>query len=354
MKMDSAKFMKSDMTYPEVSPFLGPRFGKILSTGMCVPDNIVDNNDIIQRFDFIVTDRAVQYSTGIRERRWVNDDSTLVSDLLVGAARQCLERANLSAEKLDRIIYSRLIGERILPSTAIRVLEKLGVNQGLPAFDITAGCSGMIHAIDMGLKYIESGDDYILILGGDITSRSANENNQKDTRTIFLIGDAIAGVLLGPASEQHFMCSYFYTDSTFADLAYIPFGTELLNNEKSFNNEMFNMLMPEGKAIHDAAVASGYLVAHKLLEFQGMTSEDIDFFVTSDQTTFTWAEQLQRLGVPQEKSLSLFCRYGNTVAAMCPLVLNELIETGRLQRGMTVLMMAHGAGASGGGFIFKY
>ena len=128
----------------------------------------------------------------------------------------------------------------------------------------------------------------------------------------------------------------------------------MLNKDKLFNNEIFNMLMPDGKAIHDSAVASGYLVARKLLDSQGMSIEEIDLVVTSDQTTFTWAEQLQKLGVPQSKSLSLFCRYGNTVAAMSPMILNELIETGRLQREMTVLMMAHGAGASGGGFIFTY
>jgi len=39
---------------------------------------------------------------------------------------------------------------------------------------------------------------------------------------------------------------------------------------------------------------------------------------------------------------------------MSPLNLHHLIETGKLRRGMTVLMMAHGAGSSGGGLIFKY
>jgi 3-oxoacyl-[acyl-carrier-protein] synthase-3 len=39
---------------------------------------------------------------------------------------------------------------------------------------------------------------------------------------------------------------------------------------------------------------------------------------------------------------------------MVPLNLHEAISTGKLQRGMNVLLMGHGAGASGGGFIFTY
>ena len=82
--------------------------------------------------------------------------------------------------------------------------------------------------------------------------------------------------------------------------------------------------------------------------------DDLDFFITSDQTTLTWSDQLRTLAIPQEKSASLFNIYGNTVAAMSPLILNELIESGRLKRGMKVMMMAHGAGSSAGGMIFVY
>jgi 3-oxoacyl-[acyl-carrier-protein] synthase-3 len=68
----------------------------------------------------------------------------------------------------------------------------------------------------------------------------------------------------------------------------------------------------------------------------------------------TWEAQLKRINVPKEKSASLFQKYGNTVAAMSLINLHEMIETGKLERGMNVIFMAHGAGASGGGFVFRY
>jgi 3-oxoacyl-[acyl-carrier-protein] synthase-3 len=116
---------------------------------------------------------------------------------------------------------------------------------------------------------------------------------------------------------------------------------------------MFNMQMPDGMVIHQSVIDSCAIVTEKLLEQAGLTLDDIDVFITSDQTTLTWEAQLQRINVPKEKSTSLFYKYGNTVAALSPSNLHEMIETGRLQRGMAVLFMAHGAGASGGGLIFK-
>lgn len=345
--------MLSTLNYPDCKPLAIDRYAKILSTSVFVPEKVVSNDDIIKRYDLIATDRAVQYSIGIKERRYANSDA-LVSDMLFQAAKDCLDRARLDPEKLDRVIYTKLMGDHIIPATSINVLQKLGVRKGVPAFDILAACSGFAHLIDMAIRYIDSGDDYVLILGGDITSRLANTKNKKDTRTIFLQGDAIVAMLLGVSEDQHFLASYLYTDNTYYGYSYIPFGIELLNKTKAFDDEIFNMQMPDGMVVHNSVVDSCEVVSRKLLEHTGLGLDDIEVFITSDQTTFTWEAQLKRLNIPREKSTSLFHKYGNTVAALSASNFHEMIETGRLQRGMMVLFLAHGAGASGGGFIFRY
>jgi hypothetical protein len=97
-----------------------------------------------------------------------------------------------------------------------------------------------------------------------------------------------------------------------------------------------------------------FRISRRLFEQAKMTIDDIDFVITSDQTHLVWQDQMRLLGVPESKSISCFHKYGNTVAAMVPLNLHEAITEGHLKRGMTVLIMGHGAGASGGGFIFNY
>ena len=345
--------MLSKLKYDEATPLNVGRFAKVLSTGVVVPDNVVTNDDIVKRYDLLASDRAVQYAIGIKERRYA-DAEAMVSDLLCDVAKQCLERANLDPERLDRVIYTKLMGDQIVPATSIAVLNKLDVKRGIPAFDILAACSGFVHLVDMAIRYIDSGDDYVLVLGGDISSRLADAKNKKDTRTIFLQGDAVVGMLLGVSDREHFLTSYLYTDNSYFDYSYIPFGTELLNSTKTFDDEMFNMQMPDGMVVHESVIDSCELVTNRLLAQTDLSLDDIDAVVTCDQTTMTWKGQLKRIGVPEEKSASSFYRYGNTVAAMSLINLHEMIESGRLQRGMTVLFMAHGAGASGGGMIFRY
>jgi 3-oxoacyl-[acyl-carrier-protein] synthase-3 len=345
--------MLSTMTYPDSAAPHIRRYARILATSVVVPERVVTNDDIIRRYDLIATDRAVQYSIGIKERRYAGEDESAAA-LLTAAARQCLDRAGIAADQLDRVIYTKLLGDQMVPATAIKVLAELGVQRGIPAFDILAACSGFVHLMDMAIRYIDTGDDLVLILGGDISSRLAGAKNKKDTRTIFLQGDAVVGMLLGVCDTQHVLASYLYTDNTYFDYSYIPFGTELLNKSHAFDDQMFNMQMPDGMVIHESVIDSCALVADKLLAQAGLALDDIDVVITSDQTTITWQAQLQRLGVPLEKSTSLFSHYGNTVAALSPINLHQMIETGRLQRGMTVLFMAHGAGASGGGLIFRY
>lgn len=343
----------SSKTYPDIRPLRLKRNAKFIATGTGLPEKVVTNQDIIDKFDLIASDRAVQFSIGISERRQI-EQNIPVSKYLYDAAQTCLERANLAPEKVDRIIYSRLFGEHAVPATSLRVLERLGIRKGIPVMDISAACSGFTHALQLALSCINAGDEHVLILAGDRASIDEDAPVEKDTRTIFLNGDGFASVLLGHSEEDNFKCSYFYTDSDLKDLASIPFGTELLCKKREIHTEALNLSMPDGQMIHKSCIDSCSIMSSRLLKEAGMTIDDIDFFITSDQTTLVWKDQLKFLGISEDKSVSCFHKYGNTVAGMVPLNLNEAVESGKLKRGMTVMLMAHGAGASGGGFIFTY
>lgn len=344
----------SSLNYPEVLPMEYTRYARIAATGKGFPDEVVKNDDIIKEYDLIASDRAVKYSIGIEERRW-GPVGQPTSDLLLRAAKECFSRCDIKPEQIDRIIYTKLMGDCSLPGTSLKLLQKLGVRKGIPCMDIAAACSGFIHALDMALRFINSGDEYILVLGGDKTSCGLDLNFKPDTTTVFLTGDAVAGCIVERSDVQHFFSSYLYTDNSFYDYSYMRFGTQLLNS-RDFepDKQIFSMQMPSGPTVHEAILESGRKTVHKLLEAAGKSVEEIDIFVTCDQTHNVWRDQCKDLGIPEEKSLSLFKKFGNTVAAMTPMNLNALIESGKLKRGMTVLMTAHGAGASGGGFVFTY
>jgi 3-oxoacyl-[acyl-carrier-protein] synthase III len=343
----------SRKVYPPGRPLRFRRHARIVSTGAGMPDETVTNRDLIDELDLIASDRAVQYSIGIKERRRA-PFSAAPSFYLEKAARECIDRSGVDPEKIDRIIYAKLFGDRLVPATALNVLERLGLRRGIPAMDIAAACSGVMHAMDLALSFINAGEDYVLVLGGDRTVLCRDSAVPRDTRTVFLNGDGFAAVLLGPSSAPVFHAKYFYTDSDLLDFAYIPFGTELLNKTHRFGPEMFAMTMPDGKRIHRSVIDSCRIISSRLFRLAGKTISDIDYFITSDQTRLVWQDQLKLLGLTEDKSTSCFHKYGNTVAAMVPLNLHEAVTSGVLRRGMTVMMMGHGAGASGGGFIFTF
>ncbi len=339
--------------YPPGRALASVRHARVIATGSGVPEEVVTNQALIDEFGLVATDRAVQYSVGITERRRARFDVES-SFYLENAARQCLERAGIQADQLDRIIYARLFGDHFVPATSLRVLSRLGARRGIPVMDMSAACSGVMHAVEMALGFINAGDDYVLVLGGDRAAPNTHGGVAKDTRTVFLNGDGFAGILLGHSKEKRFLARYFYTDSDLSELAYIPFGSELLNKTGDFGPQMAALTMRDGRPIHQSVLDSARIISGRLLQMAGLTIQDVDFVVTSDQTHLVWQAQLELLGVPQSKSISCFHKYGNTVAAMVPLNLHEAIVTGALRPGMTVLMMGHGAGASGGGFIFRY
>jgi 3-oxoacyl-[acyl-carrier-protein] synthase III len=346
--------MSNKIIYPPIQQLKVDRFARVVCTGIGLPEKVITNQDIIDRYHLFATDRAVQYTLGIKERRWADPDQKLV-ELMASAVSDCLGRVGFEIEKIDRVIYSKLIGDYQIPSSAVGMLRELGTEKGIPAFDISSACSGFMHALDMALRYIGTGDDYVLILGGGITSTGIQFWEKPDPKTVFMFGDAIVAMLLEKTEKKHFLASYLFTNPQLYYNAYIPAGTTLFNSSfHDFQPRIYNMQIPDGRVIHNSVVESAQIVADKLLKETGLTIEDIDIFVTSEQNTQIWEAQLSVLGIPKEKSLSIFWKYGNTVAAMSPLMLDELITTGRLQRGMLVMMMAHGAGASSGGCIFRY
>lgn len=342
------------LTYPPIQKLNVNRFARIVSTGIGLPEKVMTNQNIIDRYQLFATDRAVQYTLGIKERRWVSPEENL-SQLMARAVTECLERAEVDIDKVDRVIYTKLIGDYQIPASAVGLLHELGVNKGIPAFDISSACSGFMHALDMALRFIGTGDDYVLILGGGITSSGTQTWDHPDPKTVFMFGDAIVAMLLEKTNTKHFLASYLFTNHLLYHNAYIPAGSTFLNSSThQFNPGIYTMQIPDGRVIHNSVVESARIVADKLLQETGLTIGEIDIFVTSEQNTQIWEAQLDTLGIPKEKSLSVFWKYGNTVAAMSPLMLDELITSGRLQRGMMVMMMAHGAGASSGGCIFRY
>src|SRR3984957_1111980 len=162
---------------------------RVVGTGSYVPDGIVTNDHLHQRFGFD-SDWIVK-RTGILERRHALPHQA-TSDLCYQASRRCIEQAGVKASDIDMLLLATFTPDMSFPSTACLVQDQLKLN--CPAVDLQAACAGFMYALITGAAYVASGaSDMALIIGGDANSRVVNPN---DIKTYPLFGDGAGAVLL--------------------------------------------------------------------------------------------------------------------------------------------------------------
>ena len=96
----------------------------------------------------------------------------------------------------------------MFPSTACLVQDKIGA-KGAWGFDVSAGCSGFVFALQAGVKMVESGaHSKVLVCGADANTRMTDYT---DRATCVLFGDGGGAVLMEPArrgrDRLHRLCA---------------------------------------------------------------------------------------------------------------------------------------------------
>ena len=96
--------------------------GVIRGTGACVPERVLDNNEIAGFVD--TSDKWIRERTGVERRRIVEKETTV--SMAAEAGRQALEEAGVSPEEVDMILVATGSADRVFPCTACQVQEILG------------------------------------------------------------------------------------------------------------------------------------------------------------------------------------------------------------------------------------
>jgi len=167
------------------------KYSRIIGTGGYLPEKVMTNHDISEKVD--TTDAWIYERTGIRTRRIAADHETS-SSMAEIAAREALDAANLDADDIDLIITATSTPDRIFPSTACLLQQRLGV-RNCAAFDVQAACSGFIYGLSIADQFIRAGNaNYILVVGSEINSRLLDWS---DRTTCILFGDGAGAVSAG-------------------------------------------------------------------------------------------------------------------------------------------------------------
>jgi 3-oxoacyl-[acyl-carrier-protein] synthase III len=322
---------------------------KILSTGMAVPERVLTNYDLEKMVD-TSHDWIVERS-GIVERH-IADEATSSSTLGARALRSACEQAQLDPAQLDAIVVATSTADTLFPSTACWIQNELQV-RGMPAFDVSAGCSGFLYALEVAACMLLAGPapKKIAVVGCEVMSKVVDWT---DRTTCVLFGDG-AGAMIIESSEQDIglLSSNWGADGSLAPILYQPAGGTRMPASAATVAEGLHTVRMQGNVVFRQAVRAMTRAGLAALEGAGLGPDDIDLLIPHQANLRIMEACRTRLGIPVEKMFKIIDRYGNMSAATIPVAIHEAREAGRMPDGTTVALAAFGTGLTWAGAVLR-
>ena len=332
-----------------VRPVVGRR-AKISALGTYVPPDIITNKDLENMVD--TNDQWIMERTGIKERH-ILAKGLGVSDMCVEAARRCLAARGIAATEVEAIIVGTVTPDMMYPSTACLVQSKIGA-KGAWGFDVSAGCSGFVFALQAGAKLVESGAHAkVLVCGADANTRMTDYT---DRATCVLFGDGAGAVLIEPAEDGEigFIDYVHEVDGTGGVSLYMPGGGSLNPSTHETVDRKMHYIHQDGQAVYKFAVRKMAEATTKLLERNGVAGADLGCFIPHQANKRIITATAERLGMDPERVIVNIEKYGNTSSGSIPLAMETAIEQGKLNKGDLVLLAAVGAGFTVGAALLRW
>ena len=116
-----------------------------LATGFQVPARLVTNDDLAQMMD--TSDEWIVQRSGIKTRYWVDRGETGVG-LALAASQKALDKAGLTPQDLDCIIYCTCTPDHFEPGNGVFLQLALGLTD-IPAVDVRNQFSGFISGLSI-------------------------------------------------------------------------------------------------------------------------------------------------------------------------------------------------------------
>ena len=328
----------------------GLRPVRIASLATYVPPRILSNADLEKMVD--TSNEWILQRTGISERHLV-DPGVATSDLAKNAALAAIERAGITPQDLGFIVVGTTTPDMMFPSTACLLQQKIGATKAW-GFDLGAACSGFTYAMATAAQFVASGaHDHVLVVGADVMSSIIDYT---DRTTCVIFGDGAGAVVLSPADRDgigllDFECE---VDGTGGPSLCMPAGGSLRPASHETVEKRLHYVKQDGQAVFKFAVRKTEEICRRVLDRNGITSEQVDLFVSHQANRRIIQSAAERLGLDSRKVVINIGKYGNTTAATIPLALADAVADGRLLKGHTVLLTSVGAGFTVGSVLLRW
>jgi 3-oxoacyl-[acyl-carrier-protein] synthase-3 len=326
-------------------------YAALKSVGAYVPEKVLTNEDFEKFLD--TSDEWITKRTGIKERHIAADDE-LTSDMGVEAAKVAIHRAGLKINEIDMIVCATISPDYLcMPSTACVIASKLG-RANVAAFDISAACTGFIYAMSIAKAFIESGmRKNVLIIGAEKLSAIVDYS---DRTTCVLFGDGAGAAVIGATNKKADAIKdiHISADGDYGDLLMTPgCGAKNPCSQQAIEEKLCTMKM-RGNETFKIAVKTLTSDVVNILNDNGVKTEEIKHFIPHQANYRIIKAVGDALKMTPEQVVLTVAKYGNTSSASIPMAMNDIWESGRLQKGDTMLLDAFGGGLTWGSALLPF
>ena len=332
---------------------------KIAGLGKYVPENVVTNDDLSKLMD--TNDEWITERTGIKERRHIKKgDGNTTASMGVKAAKIAIERAGISKDDIDLIVFATLSPDYYFPGCGVQVQEMLEIDT-CPALDVRNQCSGFIYAVSVADQFIKTGMyKNVLVIGSENHSGGLDFTTRgRSVSVIFGDGAGAAVLTRSDHNGQGILSTHLHSEGKHAlELSlkgpstnhWVP---EIIAENPQGDDIPYYPYM-NGQFVFKNAIQRFSEVINEGLKENGLSVSDIDMLIPHQANLRISQFVQQKFRLADDKVYNNIQKYGNTTAASIPIALTEAWEQGKVKEGDTVVLAAFGSGFTWGSAIIKW
>ncbi len=331
---------------------------KITGLGSFVPEQIVTNDDLAKIMD--TNDAWIQERTGIKERRHIKKgDGNSTATMGAEAAKIAIERAGLTPDDIDMIIFATLSPDMYFPGCGVQVQELLGMKT-IPALDVRNQCSGFIYGVSVADQFIKTGMyTNIVVIGSENHSGGLDMTTRgRSVSVIFGDGAGAAVLTRNETATQGILSTHLHSEGSYAkELSLMGPSTghwvpELIAEDPKEEIPYFPYM--NGQLVFKNAVVRFSEAINEGLQANGLEASAIDMLIPH-QANLRIAQFIQKkFGLSDDQVFNNIQKYGNTTAASIPIALTEAWEAGKIKEGDLVVLAAFGSGFTWGSAMIEW
>jgi 3-oxoacyl-[acyl-carrier-protein] synthase-3 len=305
---------------------------RIVGIGSYLPEKILTNSNI-DKLGIGTNDEWTYKNLGILERR-ISEESELSSDLAVNSSLKAIEDAGLKVEDIDFIIMATSTPDRISPSTACLLQEKIGAFNAA-CVDINAVCPGFIYGLQIAKGLLSIGQYKNILLVASETYSKITDWNRRDC---VFFGDGSGAIIL-QQDINNFCEIDLYADGRGKEAFTVKHG------------EKFSMI---GREVYENGITKLPKSIIDLLKRTNIDSNEINYIIPHQPSINILKKTAEILDIDFSLFGTSMEKFANTAGASIPITLDKLYKENKFKNGDLLLLTTIGSGWVWGSGLIKW